>query len=72
MTNCIFPHNPVLLCLRYINNVLELDFKKPNNKLQTRIYQGVEKEKVYKLIYTKQPLIYFTQEIKNNYKVTIK
>ncbi len=59
----IFQYNPVLLSMT-ITETLNIAFKKG----YTKRYYGVPTETSYGLLYSKQPLIYFTEKIKNQYK----
>ena len=69
----IFPYNPVVYSAEpKKDNVLEIQFKKPGNKLQTRRYENVEPRIIYQLVNSQQPLTFFTQNIKNKYNVTVK
>lgn len=66
MLNSTFPYNPLLKSMVYNNEVLTLHFKK-----QSRRYECVPVTTVYGLFYSKQPAIFFTENIKNKFKVEV-
>lgn len=73
MPRCTFPYNPKLQGMNIIPaGPVEIDFKMKDKKIQTRVYHNMDKETAYKLFYSKTPLVYFTQNIKNKFIVTVK
>lgn len=73
MPRCTFPYNPKLQGMNILpTGVVEIDFKQKNKSIQTRVYHNMDKETAYKLFYSKTPLVYFTQNIKNKFIVTVK
>ena len=73
MPVCIFPYNPKLKSMYILpSGVVEIDFKKKGNKIETRVYHNMDKETAYKLFYSETPLVFFNQNIKNKFIVTIK
>lgn len=52
--------------------IVEIDFKQKDKSIQTRVYHNMDKETAYKLFYSKEPLVYFNQNIKNKFIVIVK
>lgn len=60
---CIFVHNPVLISMVVNQENIIIEFKKYKKK-----YFNVPIKISYELFYSKQPLTYFNNNIKNKYK----
>lgn len=72
MLTCKFHKNPIIYSMEYKDEILKLDFIKPGNKLQRRVYRSVPTNIVYKLFYHKsgtEAISTFTNLIKNQYKI---
>lgn len=52
MIHTILPYNPVINSMRYHNEVIYIEFKKPKGKGEVRSY-WINMEVAYKLFYTK-------------------
>lgn len=72
MLTCRIHKNPVIYAMEYKDEILKLDFIKPGNKLQRRVYRSVPTNVAYKLFYHKsgaEAISTFNTLIKYQYQV---